>query len=85
MTRITSQNFEFLRDVAGPNGSIRCSLTIDEIDKFCSTMKPVVECMSWKSKTQQENVRKIVTILQQAADSARTPCEDSIHSLPFNL
>jgi hypothetical protein len=85
MTKITSQNFEFLRETAGAHGNVRTSLTIEEIDKFCKTITPIVECMSWKSKIEKENVRKIVTILQQAADSARTPCEENNNSLPFYL
>ena len=85
MIKITSENFEFLRNSSGAHGNMRTSLTVEELDRFCSTMRPVVECMSWKSKSQQENVRKIVTILQQAADSARIPCNGNDESLPFNL
>ena len=83
--KITSDNFQFLRESSGPNGNIRTSLTVDELDKFCATMQPVVDCMSWKSKTQQENVRKVVTILKQAANDARMTCEEDSSNLPFNL
>lgn len=84
-TKITSENFHFLREIPGPNGNIRTSLTVEELDKFYSTMKPIIECMSWKSKSQQENVRKIVTILQQVADDARMCCGEDNSNLPFNL
>jgi len=80
--KLTNSNFEFLRDVSGAYGNKVVSLTTQEVFKFVSIMRPITECMNWKSKEDQKLVKKCVKILEQAAYDASGPdCDD----LPFNL
>jgi len=80
--KITSSNFEFLTETPGTKGNQVCSLTTEEAKKFCFIMRPIIECMSWKSKESQKIVKKCVKVIEQAYENASN--EDCL-DLPFNL
>ena len=80
--KLTNSHFEFLRETPGSAGSKVVSLTTNEVFKFVSIMRPITECMNWKSKEDQKLVKKCVKVLEQAAyDASGSECDD----LPFHL
>jgi hypothetical protein len=84
MTKLNPNHFHFLNDSDGYKGGTKvCTLSVNEVDKFCFTMTPIINCMNWKNKSQQQNVRKIVEFMNRVAEEARQDC--SSVDLPFNL
>jgi len=84
MTKLNSNHFLFLNDSEGYKGATKvCTLSVAEVEKFCATMIPIIICMNWKNKSQQQNVRKIVEFMNRVAYEAKEDC--SLVDLPFNL
>ena len=84
MTKINQSHFNFITDADGYKGGSKvCTLSLSEVERFCETMRPIINCMNWKSKSQQQNVRKIVELMERVAEEAREDCK--LEDLPFNL
>ena len=58
--KLTNSHFEFLRETPGSAGSKVVSLTTNEVFKFVSIMRPITECMNWKSKEDQKLIISVI-------------------------